>query len=217
VSGIVKQQRSLGALLVERGLLSRPQLELALEEQKKSGEKLGRVLVRMNFVREKDILAVLQGLMVVVFSLAGEHFAMESLLVREIIRYKESVPLPSVPSYMEGLIHYRSHVVPVLNLRARFGLPKVEPDEKTRIIVFEEPKRQVGVLVDEVGAVIQVPREQLEDMPDAFLGLPSQFLYGRAHLEGRSVTVLHFDSILDSDEELTLKLPGAGNPEGLLT
>lgn len=57
---IVKQQRSLGALLMERGLLSRPQLDVALEEQARTSEKLGRVLVRLGYVREKDILLVLQ-------------------------------------------------------------------------------------------------------------------------------------------------------------
>ena len=211
--GILKQQRSLGALLLERGLLSRPQLEAALEEQKKTGEKLGKVLVRLNFVRERDIFSVMQGLMAVVFSMAGEAFAIESLLVREIIRYKPSIPLPGSPAFVEGLIHYRSHVVPVINLRTRLSLPPSAVDERTRIIIFEEPRRQVGVLVDEVGAVAQISREQLEEAPQGHGGLPPEFVYGLAHLDGRAVTVLNFEVLLDSQASLSLALPAAAAAE----
>ena len=204
--GILKQQRSLGALLVERGLLARAQLDLALEEQKRCGEKLGKVLIRMGFVRERDILVVMEGLMAVVFSVSGEPFAVESLLVREIIRHKPAMPLPQAPAWMDGLIHYRSHVVPVLNLRARLGLPKAEPDDRARIIIFEEPTRQVGVLVDEVGAVTQISRDQLEDAPHGQMGIPAPLIYALARIEGKVVTLLNLEALFDYTESLALKL-----------
>lgn len=197
MASIAKQQRNLGSLLIERGLLSRPQLDLALDEQKKTGEKLGKLLVRLNFVRERDILAVMQGLMTVVFRLGGVEFAVESLLVREIIRHKPAVPLPASPEYMEGLIHYRSHVVPVINMRTRFSLPAAEPDERTRIVIFEEPGRQVGLQVDEVTAVLQIPRERIEDAPQDRLGIPGQLIYALARLDQGPVTVLSLEALLN--------------------
>lgn len=206
MAGILKQQRSLGSLLVERGLLSREQLEQALAEQKKSGEKLGKVLVRLGFVKERDILTVMEGLMAVVFSVSGEPFAVESLLVREIIRHKAALPLPQAPAWMDGLIHYRSHVVPILNLRARLGLPKAEPDDRTRIIIFEEPSRQVGVLVDEVGAVTQISRQQLEEAPHGQMGIPAALIYGLARIDGAVVTLLNLEALFDYPEALSLKL-----------
>ena len=203
---ILKQQRSLGALLLERGLLTQAQLQLSLEEQKRSGEKLGKVLVRMGFVREKDILTVMEGLMAVVFSVCGEPFAVESLLVREIIRHKPAMPLPQAPAWMDGLIHYRSHVVPVLNLRARLGLPKAELDDRARIIVFEEPSRQVGVLVDEVGAVTQISRDQLEEAPHGQMGIPAALVYALARIDGAVVTLLNLEALFDYPDALALKL-----------
>jgi purine-binding chemotaxis protein CheW len=210
MSGILKQKRSLGTLLVERGLLTHAQLELALTEQKRGGEKLGRVLLRMGFVRERDIVTAMDGLMAVVFTVAGLPFAVESLLVREIIRAKPAFPLPQAPAWMDGLIHYRSHVVPVMNLRARLGLPKAESDERSRIIIFEEPGRQVGVLVDEVGAVSQIPSEQLEPAPQGHFGIPSQLISALARLEGVVVTVLHLEALFDYAEALKLSPAGEG-------
>jgi purine-binding chemotaxis protein CheW len=213
MSGILKQQRSLGALLVERGLLNPSQLDLALAQQKKTGEKLGKVLVRMGFVRQRDILTVMEGLMAVVFSVCGEPFAVESLLVREIIRYKPAMPLPQAPPWMDGLIHYRSHVVPVMNLRARLGLPKGEADDRARIIIFEEPSRQVGILVDEVGAVTQISREQLEDAPQGQMGIPAALIYALARIEGAVVTLLNLEALFDYGDPLAMTL-GAPSPAG---
>jgi purine-binding chemotaxis protein CheW len=204
--GILKQKRSLGALLMERGLLSRVKLDAALDEQKKSGEKLGKILVRLGMVKERDILMVMEGLMAVVFSVAGEPFAVESLLVREVIRHKPAMPLPQSPPWMDGLIHYRSQVVPVLNLRARLGVAKAEPDERARIIVFEEPGRQVGVLVDEVGAVTQISRDQLEDAPHGQMGIPAALIYGLARIEGAVVTMLNLEALFDYPAPLAMKL-----------
>ncbi len=206
---IARQQRSLGTLLIERGMLTRPQLEAALDEQKKTGEKLGRVLVRLNFVRERDIIMVMQGLMAVVFGLAGEEFAVESLLVREIIRFKQAVPLPAAPPYMEGLIHYRSKVVPVINMRARFSLPKREPDDSTRIIIFEDPGRQVGLLVDEVNAVLQIPRDRVEDAPQGRLGIPGHLIYALARLDHGVVTVLGLEALLAYTKPIAFTQEGA--------
>jgi purine-binding chemotaxis protein CheW len=214
MSGILKQQRSLGTLLVERGLLTRAQLGLALEEQKRNGEKLGKVLVRLGYVRERDILTVMEGLMAVVFTVCGEPFAVESLLVREIIRHKSAMPLPQAPAWMDGLIHYRSHVVPVLNLRARLGLPKADLDDRARIIIFEEPGRQVGVLVDEVGSVTQISRDQLEEAPHGQMGIPGPLIYALARIDGAVVTVLNLEALFNYEGNLSLKL-GPGMAPGI--
>ena len=84
--GIGKQKKSLGRMLLEEGLLTQEQLDKALETQKQSGEPLGKVLVRLGWIEERDILRALEGLMVVIFSLEGEEFGIETLYVREIIR-----------------------------------------------------------------------------------------------------------------------------------
>jgi purine-binding chemotaxis protein CheW len=195
----VRQQfRSLGALLIERGLLTHAQLEQALDQQKRTGEKLGRILTSRSWVREKDILAVLQGMMVVVFQLDGEDYGVETLSVREIIRQVEARPLPAAPAWLQGLIDYRGQVVPVLDLGIRLGRA-VKRDEAARIIVYEERGgRSWGLLVDSVSAVVQVGRDQLENEGSSWApkGISTRWLAGLARLDGRPVALLNLDEIL---------------------
>lgn len=197
---VLRQQfRSLGALLIERGLLTRSQLDTALEEQKRSGEKLGRILVSRGWVRERDILTVLQGMMVVVFQVADEDYGVETLLVREIIRHQPARPLPAAPAWLEGVIDYRGKVVPVVHLGIRLGREPKPLEPETRIIVYEGAAgRHWGLQVDSVSSVVQVGREQLEDAKGAWQpkGLPVRWLAGLARLEGKPVALLNMEEVL---------------------
>jgi purine-binding chemotaxis protein CheW len=199
----VRQQfRSLGALLMDRGLLTHAQLEQALDEQKRTGEKLGRILTSRGWVREKDILTVLQGMMVVVFQLDTEDYGVETLLVREIIRNLEARPLPGAPPWMLGLIDYRGKVVPVMDLGLRLGRT-VQRGDSARIIIYEERGgRSWGLVVDSVSAVIQVGRDQLEHESNAWSpkGVPARWLSGLARLDGKPVALLNLDEILQDGQ-----------------
>jgi purine-binding chemotaxis protein CheW len=198
MNSVRQQFRSLGALLMERGLLTQSQLDSALDEQKRSGERLGRILVTRGWVRDKDILTVLQGMMVVVFQLAGEEFGVETLLVREIIRHQESRSVPDAPPWIVGVIDYRGHVVPVVDMALRLGRPTLPVDLDTRIIIYEgSGGRSWGLQVAGVSAVVQVGREQLDDaQAGQTKRLPARWLAGLVRLSGRSVTLLSIDEVL---------------------
>jgi purine-binding chemotaxis protein CheW len=183
---------------MDRGLLTHVQLEQALDEQKRTGEKLGRILTSRGWVREKDILAVLQGMMVVVFQLDTEDYGVETLLVREIIRNLEARPLPAAPPWMLGVIDYRGKVVPVMDLGLRLGR-SVRRDESARIIIYEERGgRSWGLVVDSVSAVVQFGREQLENESNSWSpkGVPLRWLSGLARLDSKPVALLNLDEIL---------------------
>lgn len=201
---VMRQQfRSLGALLMERGLLTQPQLENALEEQKRTGDKLGRILVQRGWVRERDILTVLQGMMVVVFQVGEEDYGVETLLVREIIRHQPARPLPASPAWLEGVIDYRGKVVPVVHLGRRLGREALPLEAAARIIVYEGGSgRSWGLLVDSVSSVVQVGREQLEEGSGAWQprGLQPRWLAGLAKLEGRPVALLNMEEVLASGQ-----------------
>jgi len=199
MSGMRQQFRSLGALLMERGLLTQVQLDSALIEQRRSGEKLGRILVARGWVRDKDILSVLNGMMVVVLQLEGEDYGIETLLVREIIRYEQSRPLSGDPRWLEGIIDYRGQVVPVVDLRLRLGLSQIPAGDAVRIIIYEGLSgRAWGLKVDSVSAVVQVANEQLEATPAGWQlkGLPARWLAGLAKMGGKSVALLNVDEVL---------------------
>lgn len=194
-----QQFRSLGALLMERGLLTQSQLDQALEEQKRSGEKLGRILTSRGWVRERDILTVLQGMMVVVFQVGDEDYGVETLLVREIIRHQPARPMPASPAWLEGVIDYRGKVVPVVHLGKRLGREPLPLEAAARIIVYEGGgDRSWGLLVDSVSSVLQVGRDQLEDAAGAWQpkGLPVRWLAGLARLESRQVALLNMEEVL---------------------
>jgi purine-binding chemotaxis protein CheW len=212
----VRQQfRNLGALLMEKGLLTQSQLDSALDEQKRTGEKLGRILVTRGWVRDKDILSVLQGMMVVVFQLAGEDYGVETLLVREIIRHLPSRPLPGSPEWLEGVIDYRGQVVPVVNMARRLGRPTRDPDAASRIVIYEGAgARGWGLQVEGVSAVVQVGREQLEEVRGILApkGMPQRWLAGLARLEQRSLVLLNIEEVLASGAAETA---GVLDQEGL--
>jgi purine-binding chemotaxis protein CheW len=199
MAGMRQQFRSLGALLMEKGLLTKAQLDSALDEQRRSGEKLGRILVARGWVRDKDILAVLNGMMVVVLQLEGEDYGIETLLVREIIRFERSRPLVGDPAWLEGIIDYRGLVVPVVDMRLRLGFSPIPAGDAVRIIIYESVNgRAWGLKVDSVSAVVQVANEQLEATPAGWQlkGLPARWLAGLAHMGGKSVALLNVDEVL---------------------
>ncbi len=204
MNGLRQQFRSLGALLMERGLLTPVQLDAALEEQKRSGDKLGRILVSKGWVRDRDILSVLQGMMVVVFQLRDEDYGVETLQVREIIRWLSPRGLPGAPAWLAGVIDYRGQVVPVVDMAARLGRPPLqEMEAAARIVIYEgSAGRTWGLMVDSVSAVVQVGRDQLEDGPPSWqpAGVPLRWLAGLAKLDGRPVALLNMEEVLSAGE-----------------
>jgi purine-binding chemotaxis protein CheW len=210
---ILRQNRSLGQLLVDSGRLKPSQLALALEEQHGSGELLGRILVRRGFVQEADIVAALKGLLVITFEVAGEHFAAETLYVREIIRARAAVPVPETPGYVEGLVSLRDRVVPIIDLRKRFSLTPPEITEASRVIIVESPLCLAGVLVDSVGAVLQLPATQLEPIPPQSNGIPARFLYSLGRRGDECFIILNLEPLLASKEPIRLKASHEGSHE----
>lgn len=103
-------------------------------------------------------------LQLVSFQLGQEEFAIDILGVQEIIRLVEITPVPNAPYYVEGVVNLRGKVIPIINLRSRFGLPEVEPTKDTRIIVVEVEHSILGFIVDSVEEVLRLPEEVIEPL-----------------------------------------------------
>jgi purine-binding chemotaxis protein CheW len=164
-------------------------------------------------VQELDILAALKGLLVVTFEVAGEHFATETLYVREIIRARAAVPVPETPGYIEGLVSLRDRVVPIIDLRKRFSLQPPEISEASRVIVVESPGCLAGLLVDSVGAVLQLTSDQLEPVPPQSGGIPARYLYGLGRRGDECFTILNLEPLLASREVIRLTASHEGAHE----
>jgi purine-binding chemotaxis protein CheW len=149
---------------------------------------------------------------VVVFELSGETYALDILHVHEIIRIQPVTPVPGAPEYIEGLINLRGRVVPVVDLRKRFGLRTREIGDRSRIIVVQVSDDIVGVVVDAVSEVIMVSPELVEPAARVVTGLDAEYIRTIAKVEGHLVAVLNPDKILEySDgegEEVLMLGPG---------
>jgi purine-binding chemotaxis protein CheW len=134
------------------------------------------------------------------FRLAREAYAVEITKVREIILLGEITRIPQTPDYIKGLINLRNTVIPIVDLRLRFGLAPQEPTGETRVMVVNLAGKTVGMIVDAVSEVLRVSREQIVPPPPSVAGLGCEYLTGLARLDDRLLILLDIDKILGEEE-----------------
>jgi purine-binding chemotaxis protein CheW len=139
---------------------------------------------------EEGVGVVLQ---LVSFQLGHEIFAIDILGVQEIIRLAEITHVPNAPHYVEGVVNLRGKVIPIINLRARFGLSATEPTKETRIVVVEVAHVILGFIVDSVEEVLRLPEECIEPMPPTGRGGVDECHRGVGRVNGRLVMLLDLE------------------------
>lgn len=143
-------------------------------------------------------------LQLVTFSVGGEEFGVEILQVQEIIRMLEITKVPKAPSFVEGVINLRGKVIPIIDLRKRFGLEPRGRDKNTRIIVIEIHTMVVGFIVDSVSEVLRLPASTVEPPPPVVAGLDSDYISAVGKLEDRLLILLDLQRLLSNEEQLHL-------------
>ncbi|MDC0335530.1 chemotaxis protein CheW [Pseudodesulfovibrio sp.] len=136
----------------------------------------------------------------VTFSIGEEEFGVNILQVQEIIRTMEITKVPRAPYFVEGVINLRGKVIPIVDMRSRFGLEGKEHDKYTRIIVVEFEMIIVGFVVDSVSEVLRMPASQVQPPPPVIAGLDSEYIDGVGKLEDRLLILLDLDQLLDNEE-----------------
>ncbi len=134
------------------------------------------------------------------FVIAEEEFGVDILKVQEIIRPPEITRVPNAPSFVEGVINLRGRIVPIVDLRARFGLPPREQDKDTRIVVVELEEQVTGFQMDAVKEVIRVEQDVIEPPPELAIGIDTDYLKGVAKLEERLLILLDLEEVLSENE-----------------
>jgi len=142
---------------------------------------------------------------VVTFRLGDDRFAADVAAVERVLRYQEPTALPHLPAWMDGVIDYHRRVVPVVDLRSRFGLPRQEARPESRIILFAVGEEWVGVIVDAVLEVVAIPGGEISEPPKMFRGLKAQYLRGLIRREDGLVVFLDVPHLLSASEQLELK------------
>jgi len=138
------------------------------------------------------------------FGVGDEEYGLEILKVREIIGYVEVTSVPQTPDYVQGVINLRGQVIPVVDMRSKFGMESVERTEATCIIVVEissaDGTISTGVVVDRVQEVLDISGEQIEPAPEFGDTVDTQFILGMGKI-GESVKILlDIDKVLGGDE-----------------
>lgn len=119
-----------------------------------------------------------------------EEFALDVLSVQEINRMVEITRVPKAPAFVEGVINLRGRIIPVLDLRRRFGLPEIERTARSRIVVVSIRQRVVGLIVDSVEEVLRIPRSAIEPAPTVGTAVAAEYIQGVAHAHDRLLSVL---------------------------
>ncbi len=139
------------------------------------------------------------------FVVAGEEFGINILTVQEIIRPTDLTRVPHAPDFVEGVINLRGRILPVVDLRTRFGFPGRERDDEVRIIVVEIGDRTVGFVADSVREVLRVDVTSIEPAPELAVGIDAGYLRGVAKLDERLLILLDLENLLSDPEEEALQ------------
>ena len=143
------------------------------------------------------------------FKLADEVFALDVAKVREILEYTGITKVPRTPDFMRGVINLRGSVVPVIDLRLKFGMSATEHTVNTCIVVVEVQLEDeaiiLGALADSVQEVVEMEPGQIEAAPHIGTGLNTDFIRGMGKLDNRFVMILDIDKVFTNDELETVQ------------
>ena len=136
----------------------------------------------------------------VVFDLADEGYGVDISSVREIIRMQEITRVPRAPDFVEGVINLRGRVIPVVDLRKRFGFTVTDWTKDTRIVVVDIAGQDIGVVVDAVTEVLRLAATSVEPPSSVITTADSEYLLGIAKLESRLIILLDLERALSEFE-----------------
>lgn len=151
----------------------------------------------MNDVVEENDDTIIQW---VTFHLENEKYGIKVMQVQEVLRMTEIAPVPGAPHYVIGIINLRGSVVTVIDTRRRFGLPDVENDDETRIVIVESNNNVVGILVDSVAEVVDLKMSEIETAPNVGNDESSKYIQGVSSREDELLILVDVNKLL-SDEE----------------
>ena len=144
-----------------------------------------------------------QDVQLVIFKLANEDYGLPIRKVQEINRIVPVTRLPQTPDFMEGIINLRGRVIPVVDLRKRFGLTAKPHEDDTRIMIVDIDGQTVGIIVDAVNEVVQMQGSSIEPPPPTFI-LDARYIEGIGKMENRLIILLKIAPVLTSQETIAL-------------
>jgi purine-binding chemotaxis protein CheW len=140
------------------------------------------------------------------FTLGQEEYGVEILKVQEIKGYSAITPIPNTPSYIKGVMNLGGTIIPVVDLRAKFGMVATEYNQFTVIIVVRVGAKVMGVIVDAVSDVLNIPATDIQAAPDFGAQVETRFISGMAKAGEKLVVLLEIEKIIGDDELAALDM-----------
>ena len=153
----------------------------------------------MDAVAEKKDTSAMDGKFLT-FILGKEVYGIEILKVREIIGLMDITTVPQTPEYMKGVINLRGKVIPVIDLRLKFGMPEEEHTQETCVIVVEVNNTSLGIIVDSVSEVSDINGGEIEDAPSFGQGIDTSFIMALGKVKDKIIILLDIEAVLSSEE-----------------
>lgn len=159
-------------------------------------------------LRAEEAIASHQGaqsgdiIQLIVFKVGDEEYGLEIGKVQEVIRIKTIKHLPKTPDFILGVMNLRGNIIPIVGLREKFGLEKKEHTNFTRIIVVNHKEKLVGMVVDEVNRVVNVPLKNIEGNPEMVHESTRALVRGVAKLDEQVIILVELDYLLYSLDEI---------------
>jgi purine-binding chemotaxis protein CheW len=132
------------------------------------------------------------------FVLGDAQYCIDILKVQEIRTYEAPTRIANTPAFIKGVMNLRGNIVPIIDLRVKFGLPEQRYDTQTVVIVLNIGKRTIGVVVDGVSDVINVPASEIKPPPELGGALDTQYLQGLATVNGQMMILIDIERLMTS-------------------
>jgi purine-binding chemotaxis protein CheW len=141
-------------------------------------------------------------------TLGEAEYGIDIMTVREIKGWSDTTAIPHAPAWMRGVINLRGTIVPILDLRARFGLGLTQPTAMHVVVIIQTESRTAGLLVDAVSDIISVSPDDIRPVPEIGGGAPERLLGGLIPRERGMVALVSLESLLNFDDDATAALAG---------
>ncbi len=139
------------------------------------------------------------------FTLGEEEYGLEILKVREIIGAMDVTAVPRTPNFIKGVINLRGMVIPVMDLRLKFGMPEAERTEETCIIVVTVGNVDMGIVVDKVQEVLDIATSDIEDAPEFGSEVNTEYILGMGKAESRVTILLDIGKVVSREDRESLE------------
>ena len=149
---------------------------------------------------------------IVTFRLGEDYFAADIFAVERVLRHQPPTVVPNMPPWIDGVLEYQQRVIPVVNLRRRFGLPAAKVRPETRVLVLACEGEWIGVVVDDVQEVVAIAAAQLSPPPALFRGVSSEYLRGIIRRDDHLIVFLDVQRLFATDERKAMLQAAAAVP-----